>query len=530
MSRISKKSDLEKDDLKKFSISLTEARKANYTKDDIKGIKEIIPNEKYEIRLTTKPRIYEVVYGTLHDTIARKKKIIKENSIKIINEFSDIDFYDLVQLFVTDLHKRRKKGKIDINTIYDYVKDLEGDAIPFFSKYKIKDITSEVIEAFVEYLYSRPKKNGQSGNLSERTIEKILTSVGAVFTFATKHKPQILATNPVKGIDNKPDSSKKRKELPIFKLADAQYALKCIDKYANIRLKTFMHLVFSLGCRREEACGLRWCDIDFTTGEVNYNDAVTSSTPKRYLEEGEERIRTKKLKTHNSYRTNFLPEKVLRFLKQYYEFQISSGYLIEETDQIFRNLRNTKMADPNKLSEEWRKFKKQYNIKDVDLHRIRHTVANILEKQNVPKKDIAVLLGNTERVLEKYYTHVDYEDLMNMRSKLNDTLFEDDGYVTINIDLVVSILNNYPLSSLLSKDLELLDKISDINITLDNYDFCLSNCRQTLLQSYPDFSFFIDNDPTRLQTKINTYKNFQKQEIKVKSLKDLINYEDILSL
>lgn len=41
-----------------------------------------------------------------------------------------------------------------------------------------------------------------------------------------------------------------------------------------------MHLVFSLGCRREEACGLRWCDIDFTTGEVNYNDAVTSSTPK----------------------------------------------------------------------------------------------------------------------------------------------------------------------------------------------------------------------------------------------------------
>jgi len=64
MSRISKKSDLEKDDLKKFSISLTEARKANYTKDDIKGIKEIIPNEKYEIRLTTKPRIYEVVYGT----------------------------------------------------------------------------------------------------------------------------------------------------------------------------------------------------------------------------------------------------------------------------------------------------------------------------------------------------------------------------------------------------------------------------------------------------------------------------------
>lgn len=188
------------------------------------------------------------------------------------------------------------------------------------------------------------------------------------------------------------------------------------------------------------------------------------------------------------------------------------------------------MADPNKLSEEWRKFKKQYNIKDVDLHRIRHTVANILEKQNVPKKDIAVLLGNTERVLEKYYTHVDYEDLMNMRSKLNDTLFEDDGYVTINIDLVVSILNNYPLSSLLSKDLELLDKISGINITLDNYDFCLSNCRQTLLQSYPDFSFFIDNDPTRLQTKINTYKNFQKQEIKVKSLKDLINYEDILSL
>ncbi len=50
-----------------------------------------------------------------------------------------------------------------------------------------------------------------------------------------------------------------------------------------------MNIIFSLGCRREEACGLRWCDIDFKTKEVDFNYAETSSVPKEFLQKKIER-------------------------------------------------------------------------------------------------------------------------------------------------------------------------------------------------------------------------------------------------
>ena len=74
-----------------------------------------------------------------------------------------------------------------------------------------------------------------------------------------------------------------------------------------------------------------------------------------------------------------MSDKALRLLKNYYEFQKACGFDIKDTDYIFKSWDGESVADPHKLSEYWRKFKKQYNIKNVDLHRIRHTVANILE-------------------------------------------------------------------------------------------------------------------------------------------------------
>jgi len=564
MSRIAKKSDLEKDDLKKFSIGLTEARSLKITKDDLKGITEIIPNKKYKIRITSGNRKALTFNGTLLEAIKRKKEIEKieykpKEIEEKINENKGITFMEGIELYINGLFDREDRDEIDINTVYDHYKKIGADITDFFKNYRINEITPELIENFIDTMRQRPNKVKPEQKLSEQTIANHLRTLNTILNYWVKKR--IIPSNPYLFVNNKPKNKKGKKELNYFKIFEAKYALKCLDKFADIRLKAFMNIIFSLGCRREEACGLRWCDINFETNEVDYTYAETSSVPKGFLlkkierdkklniksNKNYNRIRTKPLKTDNSYRTNYLSDVAIGYLKNYYQFKIACGIDVKPTDPIFTNYREgrnidyseltnddlieeNKPCDPSKLSANWRTFKIEYNIKDVDLHRIRHTVANILEKQGVPKKDIAKMLGNTERVLEEYYTHVDVDDLKNLRKKLDNELFDDIKYINLSIDLIVKILNDYPMSMLNEDELKIIDLINYVPVNDDNYIDVMHNVKDIILTTDGSLNYFIDDNPQNLNIKLETYKRFNNNtEIKIKREKDISITRDILS-
>lgn len=565
MSRTAKKSDLVKSDLKGFAIGLTEARALKITKEDLKGIKEIIPDEKYKIRATTGDRKSETFDGTLLEAIKRKKELnnisnrIQEE--KKTNNIVDMMFMDGVALYVDSLFEREDRDDLDINSVFDHFRKINSDISDFFGKYKLSEITSDLIEEFITYMRNRPNKRYPDQKLSEQTIANHLRTLNAILNFLVTKKK--MTENPYKDVTNKPSPKKRKKELKYFKLDEAKYALKCLDKFADIRLKTFMNIIFSLGCRREETCGLRWCDIDFVNKEVDFNYAETSSVPKEFLklkmerderlnntkgkDKNYNRVRTKALKTDNSYRTNYLSDVAISCLRKYYQFKIACGIDVKPTDPIFTTYRegrnidkhdiddkdlvnDNKPIDPNKLSEYWRNFKKEYGIKDVDLHRIRHTVANILEKKGVPKKDIAKMLGNTERVLEEFYTHVDVEDLKRLRNTIDVELFDDIEYVDLNIDLVAKIINEYPMDSLTEDELKTLDLISYNPVNSDNYISSIQTAKDIILTTDGGLNYFMDNNSDSLKIKLETYKRFnENNSIKIQKEKDISIKRDILS-
>ena len=545
MSRTAKKSDLEKKDLKDFSIGLTDARSLKITKDELKGIKEIIPNEKYKIRLTTGDRYSETFNGTLLEAIARKKELLKnENRTKEKNVSDDMMFMDAVSLFVDYCYEREKRGEMDLNSVFDHIKKINADISDFFYKYKLSEVDTPLIEKFIDTMRKRKNKSNPSQNLSEQTIANHLRTLSAILNYLVRKR--ILKYNPMDEVTNKPAYKKGKKELNYFQIDEAIFAIKCLDKFADIRLKTFMSVIFSLGCRREEASGLRWKDIDFKNNIVDFNYAITSSVSTKFLKSigrfyeddevntknsnKERRVRSKSLKTDNSYRTNFISDSAISYLKKYYNFKIACGFDVSDDDYIFTSWKKNTPCDPNKLSEQWRNFKKEHGIKNVDLHRIRHTVANILEKKGVPKKDIAKMLGNTERVLEEYYTHVDVNDLKRLRNTLDEELYDNVEYINLNIDLIAKVINEYPMDSLNETELKTLDLISDNKIDSNNYLSCIKNIKDIILTSDGNLNYFMDDDENSLKIKLETYKRFSDDDIvKIKREKDISIKRDILS-
>ena len=477
--------------------------------------------------MTTGSRKYFSFDGTLMDAIHEKKTYEKNMQIEPKQERLknfELSFSDGIKLYFDDLYDRQKREDIDINTIYDHYKKTNLYIVPFFIEerrdLKLSQLTTKDIEDFYIYMRNRPNSQHPKESLSEKTIYNVSTTLNAILNFLASDKK--IESNPAKDARNKPNPKKHKKELKYFKKQEAIYALKCLDKFADIRLKTFMNVIFSLGCRSEEVTGLRWCDIDFDEAEVNYNVAITSYVPKRFLK-SDKRLREKELKTSNSYRTNFLSDKVLQLLRNYYEFQKACGFDIKDTDYIFRSWDGESVPDPHKLSEYWRKFKKQYNIKNVDLHRIRHTVANVLERKGIPKKDIAKLLGNTERVLEEYYTHVDSQELKKMRNVLDEELFEDVETIDFDINLTIKILNDYPMESFSDSELKKIDYLLDENIDNTNFESYIKITKQLILNSNAKLIYFIDDNKERLETKIECYKLFTpNSNVGIRRAKDVV--------
>lgn len=424
------------------------------------------------------------------------------------------------------MYEKEKAGLLDINTIYDHVRKINYDILPYFNNCKLSEITTAKIEDFIKHLRNRPNGNDKTKKISEQTVVGVIRSLNVILNFAVSK--ELIAINPYNNVTYKPNAKKNKKELNYFRLDDAIYALKCIDKYADIRLKTFMNIIFSLGCRREEVAGLCWKDIDFSTKEVVYNNAITSQVPTRIVGK---RVRVKNLKTDNSYRINILSDKCIKCLKDYYNFKTSCGFTINEDDFVFTTWDNNNPADPNKLSEQWRNFKKTYHIANVDLHRIRHTVSNILERNNTPKKDIANMLGNSERVLQEYYTHVDIDELINMRNILDNKLYNQIEYVEFDINLIVKILNSYSFNKFNEEELKKIDLITNEKINNDNFNFITSKLKDYILNDNPKLNYFIEKNNEFLNIKIKTYNLFNNEKnVKLKKMKNISIVNDVFSI
>ena len=100
----------------------------------------------------------------------------------------------------------------------------------------------------------------------------------------------------------------------------------------------------------------------------------------------------------------------------------------------------------------------------------------------------------------------------------------------MDIDMVVKIVNEYPMESMTKEQLTKLDFVSNEEINDSNYSASIKEIKSTILTDNSDLLYFIDEDDYSLNIKIETYKKFNANTpIKVKRIKDVSIRKDIFS-
>ena len=482
---------LSKNDISRFSISFEEVNKLNISKDDLKGITEIIPNKKYRIVVSngmkrdgSRDRISETIEGSLLDAVERKKQIKKDLDQNVITADARSKFEDFSKLYISYLEEKVKNNQLSATTYQNYYSILEKRILPYFKNMVVLDINERDIEHWIAVLGKTKTNTSDREFLHPTTIAHAYKVLYNMFNFAKLER--ILRENPCEFVHKKPTEAPDEKEY------------------------------------------FKWEDLDFENNTIDINKAVVSNYVKTNLDIP--RVREKDVKTKNSKRKIGVPKVTMDILKQYKTFKSDMGIRVKEQDYVFTNWDSNKVLDPNRLTSEWANFRRDHGItKKVPIHGLRHSNATFLLSTGMPDKDVAKRLGHTPEVLGRIYTHSNMEDDKKLLNVLEEKFYGDKN--KFKLESICSIIAGNVNNEYESENYKLLDYLTRERVMKEDVDSYLEPCKKYLLSQFPVLEIFtyndVTNDSKKFNEKVNDFKNFMGDKTEINPPDDIKKIERI---
>lgn len=274
------------------------------------------------------------------------------------------------------------------NSLANY-RNYIGKIAPYMGKVRLKDLTTERIEAF----YRELGRQGYSKSVIQHTHNFLKQALRRAVRYGRlKSNPATEALLP------RLEKSEVGRELSFEELERILEAARGTRYYAAI------YLAAALGLRRGELLGLMWSDVDVETATLRVRRAVVKNT----LAQGKAEIGA--TKTSGSVRDLPLTEDVLGVLAQHREALEAQG-LYDPAGLIFPSERGTPI-NPDNFRRAWVRILKRAGVESARLHDLRATFITRVIRETRNPKLAAVLAGHRNlNTALTYYTHISEEDL-----------------------------------------------------------------------------------------------------------------------
>lgn len=327
------------------------------------------------------------------------------------------------------------KLNLKYNTQVGYLRIIEGHLKPRFGKYRLKAISSALLQDFANDL----KMNG----LSKSHMVGILSIFGAALDYAVEPMHYLIA-NPMRYVKY-PKIEKKPRERIILTLEEWE---RIIERFpADSRYHIPLMIGFYTGLRISEAFALTWDDIDLDKREITVNKQVVKRNFGADVRKAAEKKGKKELKsswyfttpkTSTSERTVKFGETLYQALMteftaqtknelkygEYYTIHVLKKEVDEKGDDMFRIIPVQKCLNSvlprvrmvcisengEYTSTDSFKYCARIIHKELllafDYHSLRHTHATLLIESGANVKDVQTRLGhNNIRTTLQTYVH-----------------------------------------------------------------------------------------------------------------------------
>lgn len=309
------------------------------------------------------------------------------------------------------------------STIDDKWSKLNVHILPALGEYKMEDITSDVVQEFVNMLQKKKSQrrdsNGNETVLSATMVKNVYHVLSAMFTYAKKKK--IVKENPCDAdLVSLPHREEEYKPT-IYTIEEMDVVIKNLFKDdITIQRRTEYILALCLGLRRGEIAGLKWSDIDFEEQTLYVRTALSKSKSKGF--------KPKDPKSKYGKRPIGMNELVISALKEHQAEQqrlkTFFGSQWEDVPYVFTGDLGGKESLAA-ITSYWIRFRDRHGLKKVKLHGLRASFASYLAYNGIKGKELAQLMGHSRSsTTEQYYT-INYDDSHKKIIKFTNEIGKD---------------------------------------------------------------------------------------------------------
>ncbi len=319
-----------------------------------------------------------------------------------------------VAQFLTDWLENTQRRSVKPRTYERYEEVVRLHIVPVLGRYQLQKLSAQHLRS----LYTKKLDEG----LSATTVTHFHNILHKALKDATRWG--LVARN-VCDLVSPP--RRERFEIQPLTLEQVQRLLEAARGHY---MEALFNLALATGMRRGELMGLKWQDIDFTTGMLQLRrilSRVPSKLPGKGYVEAEP-------KTQSSRRSIVVAPFALEALKQHHvrqlEAKLKAGSAWQDHDYVFCTSIGTHLNPTRDILDQLKLLLKKAGLPDIRFHDLRHSAATLLLGAGVHPKVVQEILGHSQISMTlDVYSHV----LPNMQrdaiSRLNDavTRQEDDG-------------------------------------------------------------------------------------------------------
>ena len=254
---------------------------------------------------------------------------------------------------------------------------------------------------FDDYFVRQEQQKGYS----VETIRGYRRILRTLFNEAVRYdwiaKNPVCATKVTAGNNN--SSLREVPEKEVFSRAETKEFLDVLDNripeeyiYKKLPLK----MMLLTGVRTGEMSGLRWSDVDFEKGVIHVR--------RNRLASKEFGVYEKDPKTKTSKRDIPMPKELIADLHEYYKwFEEADPNFASRLDDYYlaSNIYREPLY-PGVLGHWLKDIEREYDLKPVTCHGLRHTYCSLLLSQNVPIQTVSKYMGHSDSTVTlKVYSH-----------------------------------------------------------------------------------------------------------------------------
>lgn len=294
---------------------------------------------------------------------------------------------------VFDLWIKQYEKTVEESTFVKTLGYFKNHILPSMGTYRIEKITIAICQKHYDEWATKVQK--------ARTIKSYAKKV---LDFAIVHG--MIQTNPFTHVEtkvkkvftetheDKPENFYTREELIQF--------LDKAKEHLKFKIYALFRLISYTGMRKGEALALTWNDINFVENDLTINKAVgRGKQAKLYL---------KTTKTGKP-RTVKLDETTINILKEWNKIQkqqyMKLGINTLKKNQLMFSNTNNEFIQPVQVQKWMYSVQKEYKLKHVSPHGLRHTHCSLLFEAGASIKEVQDRLGHSDvKTTLDIYTHV----------------------------------------------------------------------------------------------------------------------------